>query len=217
MFQVCLQPGHGIPQYRVAYSLLTVLFQRIRGAIDRTIAEEQARQKPGDSATPTRSGSSSSRRSDANAADRHPRAKKPSADVADNAAPSPDPAVFEAAFVIDDSDDPSRAGTPGPPPAPPEKDDSDSSGPAAKIKDGQVEFSQDGMGKKLEADGATASTNSGETTNATGLSPEIKQRLKKLEKLEATYPGTMRRSVFIRRNPVLTRPSRTLTIIPSRS
>lgn len=166
--------------------------QRIRGAIDRTIAEEQARQKTVDSATPSRSGSTSSRRSDANPAGRRPRPKKPSADITDTGAPNPDPAVFEAAFVIDDSDDQSRSGTPAPPP-PPEKDNVDSNGTSAQRGDEEKmpqtngtstgqENAADGKGKKEGGDAAASAP-------AAELSPEIKQRLRKLEKLEATYPG----------------------------
>ncbi|OIW30732.1 hypothetical protein CONLIGDRAFT_653509 [Coniochaeta ligniaria NRRL 30616] len=89
------------------------MFQRIRGAIDRTIAEEQARQKahttPNNGAAPDavrRSGSTSD-------SARRQRTKKPSQDTSKDAAaesaPTPDPAVFqaafEAAFVLDDSED----------------------------------------------------------------------------------------------------------------
>ncbi|KAG6224598.1 hypothetical protein E4U34_000197 [Claviceps purpurea] len=177
------------------------MFQRLRGAIDRTIAEEQARLKSGDSATPSRSGSTSSRKSDANAAGRRPRAKKPSTDITDNGAPNPDPAVFEAAFVIDDSDEPSRTGTPAPPP-PPEKDTPEGLGTSSTItKNGRAQdgASQDvgnseketGSGKSPATDGATTNT-SAQAANNTELSPEIKQRLRKLEKLEATYPELLR-------------------------
>ena len=83
-------------------------------------------------------------------------------------APNPDPAVFEAAFVLDDSDDPSRTGTPKP--APPEKDAPDTA------KDG------------LKPDAAESD---GKDAPMAELSPEIRQRLRKLEKLEATYPGEL--------------------------
>jgi hypothetical protein len=164
--------------------------QRLRGAIDRTIAEEQARQKPTDGTTPSRSGSTSSRRSDGNPAARRPRAKKPSADITDTEAPNPDPAVFEAAFVIDDSDDPSRSGTPAPP-APPEKDNIDGNG-MATTKGEQPQQSQ-ANGTTPDKDRSHGkAADDGETTTpapAAELSPEIKQRLRKLEKLESTYPG----------------------------
>ncbi|KHN94438.1 grip [Metarhizium album ARSEF 1941] len=169
------------------------MFQRIRGAIDRTIAEEQARQKSLESATPSRSGSTSSRRSDADPTGRRARAKKPSADITDSTVPNPDPAVFEAAFVIDDSDEPSRSGTPAPPlpPPPPEKDHVDGDGMHAS-KIGQADTSQT---NGTNADQEHADGNAKEDGHAaapTGLSPEIKQRLRKLEKLESTYPELLR-------------------------
>ncbi|KAG6040642.1 hypothetical protein E4U41_007638, partial [Claviceps citrina] len=180
------------------------MFQRLRGAIDRTIAEEQARQKSADSASPSRSGSTSSRRSDANAAaaGRRARAKKSSTDITDNdGAPNPDPAVF----VIDDGDDPSRPSTPSPP-APPEKDTPDGCGSgtpataAAAGTDAQAgTTTPDGAvaEKKPAVDGAATTTSNANspdasTTAPADLSPEIKQRLRKLEKLEATYPELLR-------------------------
>ncbi|KAG5933014.1 hypothetical protein E4U53_001128 [Claviceps sorghi] len=176
------------------------MFQRLRGAIDRTIAEEQARQKSADSASPSRSGSTSSRRSDANAAGRRSRAKKPSTDITDNGVPSPDPAVFEAAFVIDDSDDPSRTGTPAPSPEKKTLAGSgtssstakDSQAPAETLQDGAVAEKESESGKRSAADGATNNTNSQVAMTTTELSPDIKQRLRKLEKLEATYPELLR-------------------------
>lgn len=163
--------------------------QRIRGAIDRTIAEELDRQTKAatDTATPSRSGSTSSR-GGAAGGKRTRGAKKPSADLTD-AAPNPDPAVFEAAFVIEDSDDPSRAGTPKPPT--PEKD-----GDAGALRNGAE-------GEKRESsegranDGDEKSRGNGEDTEtasapaAQELTPEVRQRLRKLEKLESTYPGEM--------------------------
>ncbi len=173
--------------------------QRIRGAIDRTIAEEQARQQKitdgGSAASVSRSGSTSSR---GGGVKRPARAKKPSTDITntDAAPPNPDPAVFEAAFVIDDSDEPSRAGTPKP--QVPEKD-----GVAVKNGEGEpnskpddADASKAAAGDRAKGDGedgAGRGTSSSSSSSSQDLSPEIKQRLRKLEKLEATYPGRLYR------------------------
>lgn len=127
------------------------------------------------------------------------RSKKGSNDLtATDATPNPDPAVFEAAFVIDDSDDPSRTGTPKP--APPEKDaggqepkeegggDEDEPMRKSEYKNDEAgekpaEGSQDEPTKEKQAPEPAASATMAE------LPPEIKQRLRKLDKLEATYPG----------------------------
>lgn len=122
------------------------------------------------------------------ASGRATKAGNSSVDTSD-AAINPDPAVFEAAFVIDDSDDPSRSGTPKPP-APPEKDTTTVE-TEEKTTNGSEESEKDG--EKASAKVSAASPDSKKPTEGSeapsGLTPEIKQRLRKLEKLEATYPG----------------------------
>lgn len=106
---------------------------------------------------------------------------------------NPDPAVFEAAFVLDDSEEPSRAGTPKP--VPPEKDvkDTDSNpqnGISHKTQDGKEEGAMEK--KSGSQDGSPSQprvTELAPTPAASELSPEVRQKLRKLEKLEATYPG----------------------------
>lgn len=96
---------------------------------------------------------------------------------------NPDPAIFEAAFVIDDGDEPSRAGTPKP--VPPEKDapngESTSHAEAAQKSNasGKEGSSRDGH---AASEGATHAAKP-------VLTLELKHKLRKLEKLEATYPG----------------------------
>ena len=126
----------------------------------------------------SRSGSTSSRQGAA----RRARPKNGSTDGIETP-PNPDPAVFEAAFVIDDSDEPSRAGTPKPPV--PEKD-----GPAKETDEKSTEKTEkpekdQGAEKAADSKAATPATQ----PKSSDLPPEIKQRLRKLEKLEATYPG----------------------------
>ncbi|KAL7785627.1 vesicular transport protein [Trichoderma ceciliae] len=163
------------------------MFQRIKGAIDRTIAEEQARQQKSleVSGSVSRSASTSSRRNES-VSGRRPRPKDPGSDAGDSA-PNPDPAIFEAAFVIDDSDEPSRAGTPKP--VPPEKDtaNGESTGHA-----------EAGEKSNLNSDGKEASSRDGHAGDGVAhatkpaLTLELRQKLRKLEKLESTYPELLR-------------------------
>ncbi|CAN8099927.1 unnamed protein product [Discula destructiva] len=180
------------------------MFQRIKGAIDRTIAEEQARQVAIDAGNP-RPSSSVSRSNSAASAARNPRPKKPAHDAAKDAdagAANTDPAVFEAAFVIDD-DEPSRSGTPQPRPS-------------------NEKSSENGESKDVKGDGEKGATGAGNTTTdadkngdagglkaegdkpvpppktavaaagAADLPPDVRAKLRKLDKLEKTYPELLR-------------------------
>lgn len=174
--------------------------QRIKGAIDRTIAEEQARAKavleggaPGSSHV--RNSSSLSRTPSA-AGTRRPRPfQNPSQDMsADGTAATSDPAVFEAAFVIDDTDEtntPSRVGTPI------------STDKEGKAKDPETparntEPVKEGTDPLQNGDRASVKSAAGQTSRSatltpsttSELSPEIRVRLRKLDKLEKTYPGS---------------------------
>ncbi|KAI6780516.1 Golgin-like protein [Emericellopsis cladophorae] len=174
------------------------MFSRIRGAIDRTIAEEQARQKDQTSQGVSRSGSTSSRTSASGAKRPKPKSASNDASKADDA-PNPDPAVFEAAFVIDDSDDPSRAGTPKP-----QTSEAGGNGLDSVKDDGEEEKAAEGADGKAQDDSekkegekdesAKAQSKAADTAAApsTELPPDIKQKLRKLEKLEATYPELLR-------------------------
>lgn len=172
------------------------MFQRIKGAIDRTIAEEQARQLATDAASP-RTSTSVSRSTSATPTARKPRLKKPSQDIgrdADAAATNTDPAVFEAAFVIDD-EEPSRSATPQPPSAiEKNSDNGDSNDSTAHGEKGDTaagntakdsEKNGDDEGRKSEGDKPVPPPK----TTAADLPPDIRARLRKLDKLEKTYPG----------------------------
>ena len=188
--------------------LLTSTPQRIKGAIDRTIAEEQARQKtfaqkddqPTGSAS-RRSGSISRTSSTAKASQagsRKPRAKRPSEDLSKDAngdgGANPDPAVFEAAFVIDDDDVPPTSTST---PAPSEKEELKEEGTSsdkASDQDGKKP-PNDGPNENGESTGGD-SAKAGQPADgdkpvaaAPELPPDVRQKLKKLEKLEKTYPG----------------------------
>lgn len=116
--------------------------------------------------------------------------------MAADGATTADPAVFEAAFVIDDSDEPSRANTPKPTSSNLEQLPAKSNGDTATgSAQPQAETEAKGDAQAETSKGAHERSGS----NSQGLSepaapnseipPEIKQRLRKLEKLEATYPG----------------------------
>lgn len=178
------------------------MFQKIRGAIDQTIAQEQARQKA--AADRAASGSAATvRRTNSSASSPARRPKKASAasskDVKDSEGATSDPAVFEAAFVLDDddTDGPSRTGTPKPPL--PEKDETPADSANAKGK--ATAENSDGAKSAPAVDGTVSAGAAGEQSapsskpgsTAPGASqelpPNIKTKLRKLEKLEATYPG----------------------------
>lgn len=179
------------------------MFQRIKGAIDRTIAEEQARQKTylSDQATASqaRQPSAVSRsNSGASTAGKRPRQKKAAQDASKeaDAAANPDPAVFEAAFVIDD-DEPSRTATPLPPS---EEKNGETQEKEGGAEGENVDTSSGNTGKDLEKTaeddshkptGGKPLSSSKPTTAAASpeLPPDVRAKLRKLEKLEATYPG----------------------------
>lgn len=136
-------------------------------------------------ATLSRSGSTSSRKGEASPA-RRPRPKKPAADAGEGL--NPDPAVFEAAFVIDDSEDPSRAGTPKPPSEPKDANDEKPAGQPNGSGENTKEKATDD--KTEDAGEVTGSASKKlDAPHVSDLTPEIKAKLRKLEKLEATYPG----------------------------
>lgn len=176
------------------------MFQRIKGAIDRTIAEEQARardQSPG--ATAPRASSSVSRSNSGASTVRKARPKKSGQDAAKDAdagAADTDPAVFEAAFVIDD-EEPSRSATPMPLTSQDNKNvengdakdvntaegGNGGTGTGNNVKD--PEKNDVDEGRKSEGDRPIPPPKA----TTTDLPPDVRAKLRKLEKLEKTYPG----------------------------
>ncbi|KIH94070.1 hypothetical protein SPBR_05482 [Sporothrix brasiliensis 5110] len=206
------------------------MFQRIRGAIDRTIAEEQARQQrasegvasPG-SASPSRRSTSVSRtgsaRGDGQAA-RRTRPKKPSQDTSTNdGVPNVDPSVFEDAFALEDNDEPARSATPGTPAAEGADDDDEDEAKEGGEAEGKAGGKDKGKSveRRSDEDDQTASAASAATAGLPGdtsppsatdtpkgapaavaprpkaeLTPDVQARLRKLDKLEKTYPELLR-------------------------
>lgn len=147
--------------------------QRIRGAIDRSLAEaeELARQRtvsPGGTSTRSDSVTRSSQ------TQRRP------------AEGGPDPSVFEAAFVIDESETPSRVGTPKMTTGDAQDNQPSGEGAGANAQpSGDSTTADKGDGK----DEKEARPGEGAQAPTLDLPPEVKLKLRKLEKLEATYPG----------------------------
>jgi hypothetical protein len=105
---------------------------------------------------------------------------------------SPDPAVFEAAFVIDDSEE-SRVGTPMPE-MKEKAEGADAVGQekpktnvaAAAGQDQELMSREDGDRKE---DITEKSSEPAPAAPSKDLPSDVRAKLKKLEKLEATYPG----------------------------
>jgi hypothetical protein len=204
--------------------------QRIKGAIDRSIAEEQARQKAlnapkdGDSSTSSRRSGSVSRSSSTRGAGspaKRSRAKKPSQDVNGDGASNPDPAVFEAAFVIDDTDEGTPSATPKPEDA--DKQLEEPKGdrmPAKQVSDDDKTL-RDGQrnGENGDAEKPPPQESKAQPAASPELSPEIRTKLKKLDKLEKTYSGSSHPICLSPKFPpdLTSFPSaRTFTLLPNR-
>ncbi|KAI1658579.1 hypothetical protein F4813DRAFT_38828 [Daldinia decipiens] len=165
------------------------MFSRIKGAIDRSIAEEQARQK---ALTEQRSTTSSpsapgqrprsvSRANSTNSSTRR-KTKKPSQDNSNgDGAANTDPAVFEAAFVLDDDDIENASAQP----AAPEKTVGGTS--SGNEKDDSA-TERNGEAKDHIGGGEDENPKASLPTAPAELPPHVRSKLRKLEKLEATYP-----------------------------
>ncbi|KAH7077494.1 hypothetical protein BKA63DRAFT_564080 [Paraphoma chrysanthemicola] len=146
--------------------------QRIRGAIDARIAEEQAKQRTTPS-TPSRSNSTPRRSSSRNLSPSKRTAKSKDGDTS-KAAPTgkgPDPSEFDPEFVIgDETEAPSRSVTPRP-----------------KEKAQPEEGATENGGDKKDDEKDTKAEEKQEQVPE--IPPEIQLRLRKLDKLEPKYTG----------------------------
>lgn len=156
--------------------------QRLKGAIDSRIAEEQARQRAAATGgTPSRSNSTSIRRGapqNGSPVRRSSRQRERNDILSER---GPDPSEFDADFVVgdDDSSVPSRVGTPRP--------------EAVKERPEEKETTTEGE-KQPAADDAT-STLSGASTLAPHpeeLSADVRVKLRKLERLEGRYQDLLK-------------------------
>lgn len=144
--------------------------QRLRDAIDSRIAEEQARQKSNQEAL-SRSNSA-----------RLPQGpgRRPARPRRNTATPvrGPDPKEFEADFAIGDDDTPSRSGTPQPEPA-------TGGDGAADENDGEKTAVVESGGKEA----AAGDKRTGQNQALSELPPEVRAKLRRLDKMETRYHG----------------------------
>ncbi|MCJ1281390.1 hypothetical protein MMC26_000709 [Xylographa opegraphella] len=158
--------------------------QRLKGAIDSRIAEEQARQRNAQQ-LPARSNSvarrPSSRSRTSSPAVRSARARPGDSKTGDIPEKGPDPKEFEPEFVIEDEDVISRAGTPRPVHV---KDGESQSGEAVAEKsaapDGERQPEEDRGSEKVSQ------------VAALELPSEVRVKLRKLERLESRYQELLR-------------------------
>ncbi|KAL9038943.1 MAG: hypothetical protein Q9180_002826 [Flavoplaca navasiana] len=155
------------------------MFQRLKGAIDSRIAEEQARQRSALTSPPP---SNASRKPSS-------RAESPATRVSRHNAPNrhngellgkgPDPSDFEPEFVLDDPDGLSRSSTPKPAIARSESATKDPPRNSAE----ETQNGEGVAGKALQ-DGLTAAPQE--------LPTDVKVKLRKLDKLESRYHELLR-------------------------
>ncbi|KAI4170821.1 MAG: hypothetical protein LQ343_004710 [Gyalolechia ehrenbergii] len=151
------------------------MFQRLKGAIDSRIAEEQARQRSVLTSPPP---SGPARKPSSRAESPAKQSLRPTASSRPNGAVS-DPAEFEPEFVIDDSDVPSRSGTPRSAPA---RSESSIKEPAREVTE-EARDGEETHGKAIQ-DGQSAAPSE--------LPTDIRMKLRKLEKLEGRYHELLR-------------------------
>ena len=174
MFQVrCLARSHTFPT-------LTAM-QRLKGAIDSRIAEEQARQRnaqqlPARSSSGARRPSSRSRTS--SPAVRSARTRPGEGKSGDIPEKGPDPSQFEPEFVIEDEDVISRAATPRP----------------IQVKDGEAQSGETAAEKPAVADmdrrrEEHRDSEKAQQEVASEIPTDVRVKLRKLERLESRYQG----------------------------
>ncbi len=150
--------------------------ERIKGAIDSRIAEEQARAKAASSSSRS---SSDIRRSSAARTESPSKKPRPKTKIQDDGTRGPDPSEFENAFIIgDESEDVSRVGTPAPPDGNTKEALMAENGVSAEATSDSNE-----LGKKK------ASEEVPKPVASTELPTEVRAKLRKLEKLETRYQG----------------------------
>lgn len=157
--------------------MVLIATQRLKGAIDSRIAEEQARQRLSQ-ASPSRSASNTGRSSSRNLSPSRKASRQAVRGRQDGDPPAKglDPADFEPEFVIDD-DEQSRSGTPKPP------TDRNGTNVAEKARPEAPNRGDNGQ----ESGETTASAE--EPSTSSYLPTDVRVKLRKLEKLESRYHG----------------------------
>jgi hypothetical protein len=154
-----------------------IVLQRLKGAIDSRIAEEQARQRSTQS-SPSRSNSTVIRSTSRTASPAVRPGRRPLEHKGlDAASKGLDPAEFDGALVAEEEDAPSADGTPK----------------AVQTKNGEGP-SEAETGETSAAADDTQSPNKGkehQLAEPQELPPDVRVKLLKLEKLESRYPGRL--------------------------
>ncbi|KAK5274963.1 Golgin imh1 [Exophiala xenobiotica] len=165
------------------------MFQRLKGAIDRGIAEEQARQRQvGISNPPTRNPPRRRPQAQNGTAQRASSKQRDQSNVSTEK--GPDPAQFEPEFAIgdDESAGPSRVATPKP----------DVKNEAAQETETEaVAIEGDGQGIKKETEDSARASTDGKPPDSNGgthlpirsqeLPTEVRVKLRKLDRMEVKY------------------------------
>ncbi|KAL2868970.1 putative vesicle-mediated transport protein (Imh1) [Aspergillus lucknowensis] len=147
------------------------MFQRLREAIDSRIAEEQARQR---SSQESLARSNSARRPQGRNLSPSRRPARPRRNTG-TPVRGPDPTEFEPEFAIGDDDSPSRSATPlSESTETPENNQAEKSGEAEVITDTMTNEKESAPAKET-------------TRLSSELPPDVKTKLRKLNKLESRY------------------------------
>lgn len=157
--------GVGVPQLTTPS-----LLQRLRDVIDSRIAEEQARQKSSQEAL---SRSNSARRPPGRNGSPSRRPGRPRRNTA-TPIRGPDPKEFEADFSIGDEEGSTRSGTPQP--------ESTAASDAGAAEENNNEWT-----KAPVEEGAAATTGTNQAPSE--LPPEIRAKIRRLDKMETRYHG----------------------------
>ncbi|EQL30527.1 hypothetical protein BDFG_06927 [Blastomyces dermatitidis ATCC 26199] len=150
------------------------MFQRIKGAIDSRIAEEQARQKAAQESSSISRSNSHIRQSHTRAASRATRLKRENS----VSTKTPDPAEFDVDFVVGDDDSSTRTSTPI---QMPEAGRDGNAGTAADQEGGQ------GRTKEREIDSTRSQDATPEEPAQMELPTAVRVRLRRLDKIEGRY------------------------------
>lgn len=165
-------------------SILTVL-QRIRGAIDARIAEEQARQKASQDGLSRSNSTSAIRRGNNNSSSiSRPRPRREGSNVSANVAPvrGPDPAEFDAEFVVGDEGSSGAVSR-------------SASGRGTPVVEGEGEKEKERTGEEGREAGHAREKSAASLApmSPTGweLPTEVRVKLRRLDKLEGRYQGRL--------------------------
>ena len=150
--------------------------QRLKGAIDSRIAEEQARQRSAQSPSRSNSGAKKPQPRAISSNRRPSQARSRERQNGGSPQKSPDPSEFDPELVVEDDEGPSRSATPRPPEV--NRQDTPTDVP---LKDGEQPIEGQDAHEKSKGDEPPS-------TLAT-LPPDVKAKLRKLDKLELRYHG----------------------------